>query len=77
MQEEETQNSPDMSKYGWNHSTPRLLEVLDFPRCNNAGMRMSIDWPLVDSKVEMLPEVCKEDANLEPTFPMRDSWLPH
>ena len=38
MLDEETHSSPEMSKDGWKHSTPRLPEVLDFPRCNKADI---------------------------------------
>ena len=64
------------------HSTPRLPEVVDFPRCNNAD----IDWyvsmpanpPPGDPKVETLPKLYKEEgATLELTSPMLDSQLPH
>ena len=40
MQKGETYNSPDMSKDGWKHLTPSLLEEVDCPRCNNADT----DW---------------------------------
>ena len=39
-QEEKIFNSPDISKCGWKHLTPRLKEVADFPKWNNAD----IDW---------------------------------
>ena len=37
-QEEETCNLHEKSKDGWRHSTPRPQEVVEFPRCNNAGI---------------------------------------
>ena len=54
--------------------------MVDFPKCNNAYIdwyvRMQTDLPLVDLKVEMLPELCKEEgATLEPIFPMIVSHL--
>ena len=39
-------------------------------------MRMPTNPPQVDLKVEMLPELCKEEGvSQEPTFPIIESWL--
>ena len=52
--EEETHNSPDMSKSGSKHSTQRLPELRDIPKCNRDDIywyiRMSTDPPVVDLK---------------------------
>ena len=63
-------------------SSPKLPEVVDFPRCNNADIdwyvTMPTDTPPVDPKVEVLPELCKEqDATLEPISPIIYGWFPH
>ena len=62
--------------------SPRPPEVVDFPRCNNADtdwyMRMPIDPPLADPKVEMMLGQCKEeDATQEATIPMTCNWPQH
>ena len=82
MQEEEAHNSPEMTWDHLKHSTLRLLEVVDFPRCHNADidwyMRMPMDPPLVCLNIEVLPELCKgEGVILEPTFTMIHSQVPH
>ena len=61
------------------HSTLRIPDVVDFPRCNIADiicyMRKPTDPPLVDPKVEILPQLCEEEnATLELTFPMTVSF---
>ena len=57
MQEAEIHNLPDMSKDGWKHACPKLPELVDSSRCNNADInwyvRMPINPSLVDTKVEM------------------------
>ena len=55
---------------------------MDVARCNDPDidwyMRVPIDPHPVDPKVEMLPELCEEEAaTLEPTFPITHSQLPH
>ena len=56
-------------------------EVMNFPRCIITDidwyMRMLTDPLPVDPKVEMLPKLCEEEANLEPSFSMIESELPH
>ena len=42
MQKEASHNSPDKFKDGWKHSTPRLLEEVDFPWWNNADIDLYI-----------------------------------
>ena len=68
MQKVEIHISPDMSKDGLKHSTPRLPEVAHFPRCNNADidlyMRIPSNPSLVDPKGEMLLDLDDEDAIL-------------
>ena len=56
-------------------STPRLPEVVDFPRYSNADigwyMRMPTDPPQVDLEVEMLPQLCVEEgATLKQALPV-------
>ena len=55
---------------------------MDFPRHNNADidwyMRMPTDPSQIDLKVEMLPDICKEeDVTLELTFLLIDHQCPH
>ena len=45
MQEEETCNLPETSKDGWRHSTPRPPELVEIPRCNNAGIEWNEKMP--------------------------------
>ena len=64
------------------HSTPRLSDVMGFPRCDIADIdwyvRLPRDPHLVDPKVEMQSELCKEeDSTLELTSLMKGNWLPH
>ena len=64
------------------HSTLKLLEIMVFPECNKAGidlcMRKPIDPPAVDPKAGKLLGICEEeDGTQGPTFPMKDSQLPH
>ena len=71
-----------MSKDGQKFSIPRLLKVMDSPRCNNSDidryMTMPTYLPPVDHKGETLLELSEEeDAILEPTFPTRDNQFPH
>ena len=59
--QEETHNSPDISKNGWKHLTQRVLEVVGFTRCNHADIdqcvRIPGNPPLVESKGKMLLEL--------------------
>ena len=69
MQEEETNNLPDTFKDGWRHSTPWSPEVVEFPRCNNAGIewygRIPTDPPMVDPKGEKLLGQCEEEDSTQ------------
>ena len=81
MHEEEKYHSPDMSKDCGKYSSPRLPEVMDFPRCTNVDtdwyLRMPIDPPCLTQN-EILPELCQEEGStLEVTFPRIDSQNPH
>ena len=62
-------------------TTPRPLEAVGLPKCNNADtvwyVRMPTDQLLVDPKVENLLGQCMEDTTLEATVPMTDNQLPH
>ena len=54
----------------------------DSPKCNNTEinqyLRMLINPPLVDTKLEMPCELCERgDIILEPTFLTIDNWLSH
>ena len=78
----ETHSSPETARDGRAHSTPRLLEVMDFLECNigdiDWNVRMPNDPPVVDPKARKLPEQCKEgDATLILTFPMTGDQHPH
>ena len=78
MQEEKIITSSDKSK----DSTPILQQVMDSPRCNNADtdcyMRIATHLLLIDPKIEMPLELCKEEnVTLASTFPTVDSQLPH
>ena len=53
---------------------------MNSPRCNNVDIDWYINMPTDplpgDLKVEMLPELCKEeDVTLEPTIPMKHSQI--
>ena len=82
MWEEETRNLPEMSKDDSRHSTPRLPEIVEFPRCNNAGIEwyrwMLVDPPVVGPKGKKLLEPSEgEDATPEATSPGTDNWPLH
>ena len=40
MHDKEINNSPEMAMAGWKTSIPRILHVMDFPKCSNADT----DW---------------------------------
>ena len=80
MQEEDMHNSPDMSRDDGKHLTLQLTEVVHFQGvimltligCEDANRLTS-----VDTKLEMLLELCKEeDAILKPAF-LTVNQLPH
>ena len=61
---------------------PRIPQIVDFSRYNIAEidgyMMVATEPPLLDPTDEMQPKLCEESsATLEPTFSLRDSWLPH
>ena len=82
MKEEETHNLPEMSKDGWRHSIPRPPEVVEFPRCNNAGFewygRLPADPSLLGPKGKKLLKPSEgENATVEATDQRTDNWPPH
>ena len=81
MQEKETCNLPETSKDGWRHTTPRPPEVVEIPRCYNAGIEWNEKMPagplLEGPKGEKLPEPPEgEDATLGVTNPGTDNLPP-
>ena len=68
MQEGETHNLPDVSKAGGKHSTSRLPEVMDVPRCNNADidwyMRMPTDPPPIDANMKCFLNYVRKKVTL-------------
>ena len=82
MLEEVTHNSPEIARDGWMHSTPWLLEVMGFPKCNKGDidwyMRIPTDTPQADPKARKLPRQCEEaDGTLRLASSMIERWLPH
>ena len=58
LMHEKKYNSHETAKGGWKHSTFRLLEVTEFPICNNADtdwyVRMPTNANPTEREVEML-----------------------
>ena len=65
---------------GRKHAIPRVPQVVNVPRFNNADIdwyvRIPTDSPPTDPKVKMLPELCQEyGATLKLTLPVTVSTL--
>ena len=46
------------SKDSWKHSIPRLPEVMDYPKCNNADTDWCMRMPTNTSPVDFNVEIC-------------------
>ena len=72
MQMDKTHNSPECL---WKVESIQPQGVIMH---SDWYVRMSTDPPPVNTKVEMLPELCEEEeANMKQTFPVIESQLPY